>query len=198
MTKIKICGLTRSEDIDAVNQYRPDYIGFVFAAKSSRFVTPAQAAGLKKRLSQDIEAVGVFADEDKKIIVDLINRGVIDMAQLHGRESEEDIRWIQERAGRPVIKAVSVKSRTDLVRAADSCAEYLLFDHGGGGTGKAFDWNLLTDCAKPFFLAGGIHIQNLADAVSRGAYAIDISSGVEINGRKDANKIKDVINKIRT
>lgn len=198
MTKIKICGLTRLEDIQAANRYRPDYIGFVFASNSSRFVTPDKAAVMKQQLSPDVKAVGVFVNEDKRLIADLILNGIIDLAQLHGQEDDVEIQWLQRKTGRPVIKAVSVKSRQDLVQSSRSCADYLLFDHGAGGTGSTFDWDLISGCEKPFFLAGGIHIGNLSDALSKGAYAIDISSGVETNGRKDAGKMKAVIDKIRS
>ena len=197
MTKIKICGLTRQEDIEAVNRYLPDYIGFVFVSKSRRFLAPGRAAVLKEQLSPKIRAVGVFANEDKELIADLIKQRVIDMAQLHGQEDEDEIRWIQAKTGQPVIKAVSVKGRPDLVRSVGSCADFLLFDHGTGGTGNTFDWNLLSGCVKPYFLAGGVHIGNLPEALSKGAYAVDISSGVETDGRKDARKIEAVINKIR-
>ena len=197
MTKIKICGLTRQEDIEAVNRYLPDYIGCVFVSKSRRFLEPGRSAVLKEQLSPKIRAVGVFANEDKELIADLIKQRVIDMAQLHGQEDEDEIRWIQAKTGQPVIKAVSVKGRPDLVRSVGSCADFLLFDHGTGGTGSTFDWNLLSGCVKPYFLAGGVHIGNLPEALSKGAYAVDISSGVETDGRKDARKIEAVINKIR-
>lgn len=197
MTKIKICGLTRPEDIEAVNQYKPDYIGFVFAKNSRRFINAKQAADLKKQLLDDIMAVGVFVNEAKEVIADLLIHDIIDAAQLHGNETESEIRWIKTRTGKQVIKAVSVQSRSDPVRWSGSQADYLLFDHGAGGTGKAFDWNLITDCGKPFFLAGGINIQNLSMALSKGAYGIDLSGGVETDGKKDPKKIAAVIEAVR-
>ena len=116
MTKIKICGLTRPEDIEAVNQYKPDYIGFVFAKNSRRFITAKQAADLKKQLLDDIMAVGVFVNEAKDVIADLLIHDIIDAAQLHGNETESEIRWIKTQTGKQVIKAVSVQSRSDPVR----------------------------------------------------------------------------------
>ena len=112
--KIKICGLTRPEDIEAVNRIRPDFIGFVFWERSRRFVTAEQAALLKKDLDPGIRAVGVFVDAPCGEVIALLERGVIDIAQLHGEESEEDIRYIQAMTHRPVIKAVRVKSRYDV------------------------------------------------------------------------------------
>ena len=94
--KIKICGLTREQDIQAVNQWKPDYIGFVFAEKSRRYVSRQQAARLKKNLSPDIQAVGVFVNESKEKIVRLFMENTIDIAQLHGQETEEEISWIKD------------------------------------------------------------------------------------------------------
>lgn len=198
MVKVKICGLTRPEDIQAVNQYKPDYAGFVFAAGSRRYIAPRQAAVLKKMLSADIPAVGVFVNESRENIAELLYHDIINIAQLHGQESESDIQWLKKQTGKPVIKAVSVSNKSDIARWADSQADYLLFDNGTGGTGQAFDWTLLSGSAKPFFLAGGIDKNNLSRALSKGAYAIDLSSGVETDGLKDPAKIAEIINIVRT
>lgn len=197
MVKVKICGLTRMEDIQAVNQYMPDYVGFVFANKSRRFVSPQKAAELKWNLSSSITAVGVFVNEEKEKIARLLDNHTIDMAQLHGQETEQEIRWL-EQTGKSVIKAVSVQSAIDIERWRNSCADYLLFDNGAGGTGQSFDWNLITECTKPYFLAGGIDLNNLADALKKGAYAIDLSGGAETNGQKDPDKIAKIIKMVHT
>lgn len=198
MTKIKICGLTQIDDILAVNQYEPDYIGFVFAKKSRRFISVQQADKLKQQLSEKITAVGVFVNEAKERIAELLNQDIIQIAQLHGNEDEQEICWIKRQTGKPVIKAVSVHTKVDAACWQESSADYLLFDHGAGGTGTAFDWNLLTECHKPFFLAGGIHCGNLAEALTKGAYAIDLSSGAETDGKKDPAKIAEIINIVRS
>lgn len=198
MVKVKICGLTRMEDIQAVNQYMPDYVGFVFANKSRRFVSPQKAAELKWNLSSGITAVGVFVNEQKEKIARLLDNHTIDMAQLHGQETEQEIRWLKEQTGKSVIKAVSVQSAIDIERWRNSCADYLLFDNGAGGTGQSFDWNLITECTKPYFLAGGIDLNNLADALKKGAYAIDLSGGAETNGQKDPDKIAKIIKMVHT
>ena len=198
MSKIKICGLTRSEDIYAVNHCKPDYIGFVFASKSRRYVTPAQAAKLKEILSTDIPAVGVFVNERQEHIINLLKHNIIDIAQLHGQETEATVQCIKKATGKPVIKAVSVQKKSDIIQWADSQADYLLFDNGTGGTGQSFDWTLLSHCTKPFFLAGGININNLPQALAKGAYALDISSGAETDGLKDPKKIAAIINIVRT
>lgn len=198
MAKVKICGLTRPEDIQAANEYKPDYIGFIFDSTRRRYVPPKSAAKLKCLLSPAIAAVGVFVNEAKENVADLLNQNLINIAQLHGQETEEEIRWIKEQTGRQVIKAVSVQSRADISRWADSHADYLLFDNGAGGTGRTFDWTLLFGYTKPFFLAGGITIDNLPSALAKGAYAVDISGGAETDGLKDPAKIAEIIRIVRS
>lgn len=195
--KIKICGLTREQDIQAVNQWMPDYIGFVFAEKSRRYISKQQAERLKKKLSSDIQAVGVFVNEPKEKIARFFMENTIDIAQLHGQETEEEISWIKEQTGKPVIKAISVSGETDVQYWQNSCADYLLFDNGTGGTGLTFDWNLIKKNKKPYFLAGGIGLHNITEAMKQGAYAIDLSGGVETDGQKDAKKIADIVHSVR-
>lgn len=195
--KIKICGLTREQDIQAVNRWMPDYIGFVFAEKSRRYISKQQAERLKKKLSSDIQAVGVFVNEPKEKIARFFMENTIDIAQLHGQETEEEISWIKEQTGKPVIKAISVSGETDVQYWQNSCADYLLFDNGTGGTGLTFDWNLIKKNKKPYFLAGGIGLHNITEAMKQGAYAIDLSGGVETDGQKDAKKIADIVHSVR-
>lgn len=201
MIKIKICGLRRPEDIETVNSFIPDYAGFVLVPGRRRRITHEQAAELKKQLSREIKAVGVFVDERREVIAGLLDRGVIDIAQLHGSETEEDVLWIKERTGRPVIKAVSVKTALDVRRWRRSAADFILADNGAGGSGRTFDWGLIQDAAQdgapPLFLAGGININNLGAALALKPYAVDISGGVETDGAKDPELIRKVINKVR-
>lgn len=186
--KIKICGLSREQDIEYANLVRPDYIGFVFA-RSRRQVTPEQAARLRGMLSKEVEAVGVFVDESPERIIRCLQEGTIELAQLHGEEKEEDIRRIRKETGKQVIKAVKVRSRRDIYGWLDSEADYLLFDHGQG-TGHCFDWKLLKGIDRPFFLAGGVGLDNIREAKKLGPYAVDISSGAEKDGYKDLEKMK--------
>ena len=197
MTKIKICGLTSIDDILTVNEYQPDYVGFVFAKKSRRFISAKQAARFKQHLSKQITAVGVFVNEPKERVAELLNQNIIQIAQLHGNETDQEIVWIKQQTEKPVIKAVSMHRKDDIPYWQKSSADYLLFDNGTGGTGMAFDWNLLTESDKPYFLAGGIHSGNLAKALTKDAYAIDLSSGVETNGTKDPDKIAEIIRMVR-
>lgn len=196
-TKIKICGLSRPEDIGFANQARPDYIGFVFWEHSRRYVSRERAGQLKESLSAGIRSVGVFVDAPCDQVVRLLEEGVIDMAQLHGDETEEDIQYIKAATARPVIKAVKVKNRYDVEAWLDSSADYLLFD-SGMGSGVPFDWKLLRGVDREFFLAGGLNAGNLSAAVeSLHPYAVDLSSGVETGGVKDPAKMREAVRLVR-
>ncbi len=196
MTKLKICGLTSMSDIEIVNQYRPDYIGFVFA-KSRRQIDVKTAKKLKSGLGHGIQAVGVFVNEDMNTIIELLNHKIIDLAQLHGNETEEMINIIKTKTGKPVIKAISVYQEQDILQWKNSCVDYLLLDHGAGGTGQCFDWNLIPEIKIPFFLAGGITAENVQKALRIKPFGIDTSSGVETDGIKDALKIKEIVNIVK-
>ena len=191
MTKIKLCGLSRPCDIEVVNELHPAYIGFVFAPKSRRYVSPGQVATLKKMLDPGITAVGVFVNEEIGQIAALLSAGIIDMAQLHGGEDEVYIGQLRARTDKPVIKAFRVDSGEDLQKAQESTADYVLLDSGSGGTGTSFDWRLLTKIKRPYFLAGGLDASSVTEAVARWKpYAVDVSSGIETDGKKDPEKMQ--------
>ena len=159
-TLVKICGLSREEDIDAVNELLPDYIGFVFWPKSKRYVDYAKAKELKDKLDKRIKAVGVFLDEDIDKVAELVDKGIIDIVQLHGAEDEEYIRKLKEKNG------------------------------SGAGTGIPFDWSRLNEVKRPYFLAGGLSPDNINEVLSKiQPFAVDVSSGVETDRYKDKNKI---------
>ncbi len=189
MTRIKMCGLFRPCDIRAANEIKPEYIGFVFSPGSRRYVTYEQASGLKDLLEPDIQAVGVFVDEAPETVAALLDLGVIDIAQLHGREDENYIRKLRTLTDRPVIKAFCIKNEYDAAQAQRSTADYILLD-SGAGTGTVFDWKLIQDIQRPYFLAGGLSPDYAAFAVRRlKPYAVDVSSGIETGGRKDKIKM---------
>lgn len=200
MTKIKICGLTSMDDILTVNEVKPDYIGFVFAP-SKRQISSDFAANLKAALSPDIQSAGVFVNSDLREIVTLVNDGVIDLIQLHGDETPGFIRSLKEMISVPIIKAVRVQTAEDILFAQDFPCDYLLLDtytkNSYGGTGITFDWSLIPPFCKPYFLAGGLEKNNISEAANTSAYCLDISSGVETNGKKDPSKIKHIIEIIR-
>lgn len=187
--KIKICGLFNREDIDYANEALPDYVGFVFA-ESRRQIDFDDAREYGKRLDSRIKRVGVFVNSDIDDIARLYDDGVIDMAQLHGDEDEAYAAALKSRCGVPVIKAVINNARWQ------GEADYLLFD-GGKGEGKMFDWSLIPEQPKPFFLAGGINKNNIAEAAKLNPYCIDISGGAETNGVKDREKIIELVRIIR-
>lgn len=198
MTKIKLCGLSRPCDIQLANQLLPDYIGFVFAAKSKRHVTQAQAASLKHMLHPAIQAVGVFVREEPETVAALLNSGIIDVAQLHGGEDEAYIRQLRQLTAKPLIKAFRVEQASDLELAQNSTADLVLLDSGEGGTGKTFNWALLSQMQRPYFLAGGLHPDNVQEAIRCLApYGVDVSSGIETDGRKDAAKMKQFVSAVR-
>lgn len=199
MVKIKICGLRRLEDIEMVNKYGPDYIGFVFA-DSKRQVSHDVAAQLKDNLSLDIISVGVFVNSKADEILKLYEEGIIEIAQLHGSESEDYINTLKENTNDElkIIKAIEMSEDKDLSKYDESAADYLLLD-SGKGSGKTFDWRLIRkDLKKEFFLAGGINSENVKQAIEEfDPYAIDLSSSLETDGYKDENKIKEIMEVIR-
>ena len=198
MTKIKLCGLSRIQDIEAANMLLPDYIGFVFAKKSRRSVSPELATRLKAALLPGIQAVGVFVNEPVGDIVRLLKSGVIDAAQLHGTESREYVQELKRRTDKPIIQAYRIASLADVVLAEASPADYILLDNGAGGTGEAFDWSLIANVKRPFFLAGGLAAENVQEAIRQNApFAVDASSGLETDGVKDAAKMKAFVEAVR-
>ncbi|NLX78173.1 MAG: phosphoribosylanthranilate isomerase [Clostridiaceae bacterium] len=201
MVKIKICGLTSEQDIESVNKALPDYIGFVFA-KSRRQVDENRAKELKKRLSPHIKAVGVFVNEEPERIINLCRNKIIDLVQLHGVEDEDYIRHLRCHIPNKIIRAVRVKEPADIEKAADFSCDYLLLDAFDekeyGGTGKTFDWSMISAVNRPFFLAGGINSGNAVRAIKHcRPYCIDVSSGVETGGCKDRDKIKEIVAIVR-
>lgn len=198
MTKIKICGLFRERDIDYVNQYLPDYAGFVLNfPKSRRSLSPEKAGKLVRLLNPGILAVGVVVDQPLETAAELLNQGVADILQLHGSEDEAYIRALREKTGREIWKAFCVRSPADLERAKNNPADMLVLDNGQG-TGEAFDWSLLSGFDRPYFLAGGLNPQNVVRAVKQlSPYGIDLSSGIETDGVKDKGKLSSVIASVR-
>ena len=194
MTLIKTCGLFRREDIEAVNDARPDFAGFVVNFPTShRNVSPEQVCKLRADLRGDIEAVGVFVNEDPQVIASLVERRGIDIVQLHGSEDEAYIESLRTLCDVPIIKAFKIRSGQDVERAAASSADLILLDNGYG-TGQAFDWNLIGTIDRPFILAGGLSPDNLAEAIDAiHPWAVDLSSGLETNKVKDADKIAKAV-----
>lgn len=200
MTQIKICGLSRLCDIEFVNQYKPDYCGFIIDyPKSRRNVSPEWVRCLTKKLDRAVTPVGVFVDAQPETVAELLRAGVIAVAQLHGHEDEKYIARLRELVpGSEIWKAFKVRTAADLEAARTSSADRILLDNGYG-TGKAFDWTLVGDLDRPFILAGGLTPESLAEAIETlGPECVDISSGVETDGLKDPHKIRAAIAAVRS
>ena len=218
MTKIKICGLQSLQDVGYINEWKPDYTGFVFAPGRKRTITTKLAMQMKSLLHPDITTVGVFVNEPVENVISLLQDGVIQMAQLHGQEDETYFYRLREKCSQPVIKAFTIRTKEDIEKAFTFPSDYLLLDNGVGGTGQTFDWSLfdsLTDTSpsksdgklpaateteekRPFFLAGGLHAGNVASAIEKAhPFAVDVSSGVELDGQKNNEKIHEFIKAVR-
>ncbi len=222
-TQIKICGIRRSQDVEYINEFLPDYIGFIFWEKSFRFVTLDDALKLRRQTSPRIPAVGVFVNEAPEKIAEYVQSGAIQIIQLHGRETEEDITKVRALLpGVPVWKAFKVRSIENLTRAQASTADRILLDNGYG-TGQCFDHSLLAKSAgegqyeeghpaqqpdtlypeeqhflRPYILAGGLTPQNIPDVIMKyHPSMVDISSGVETDQCKDRDKIRAAIQAAR-
>ncbi len=196
MTKIKICGLTSVEEAAAANAARPDFVGVVFDA-GRHFVSDTTAAAIRRKLSPEIPVVGVFANDHPRHIIDLVRAGTIQYVQLHGEETESYLLSLKKEISVPFIRVVSVKTGKEVEKASETAAEFLLLDNGRGGTGCAFDWTRIPPVKKPWFLAGGIGLTNIKEALSYHPYAVDISTGAETNGRKDPEKMKRLVEMVR-
>ena len=192
MTKIKLCGIRRKEDIDIVNLVKPDYIGYVFAKASRRYIEPEKARELTDMLDSDIIPVGVFVNEPLENVAALVKNGTIKAVQLHGSEDEEYIAGLQSR-GILVIRAFKINGAADIEKAKKSRADYILLD-SGSGSGKAFEWFVIGDIDRDYFLAGGLDSSNVSLAIKTlHPYAVDASSCLEKDGVKDLDKTREFV-----
>lgn len=197
MTKIKLCGLRRACDIDYANELMPDFIGFVFALKSKRFVSFNEAEDLRKKLNDGITPVGVFVNETIENIEYLVSHNIISIVQLHGSEDNEYIRLLRSKVNCPIIQAFRIQNRSDIAAAEKSEADYIMLD-SGGGTGETFNHTLISSLKREFFLAGGLNSENVYDAILKyHPYAVDTSSALETYGVKDKNKMTAFVNAAR-
>lgn len=199
--KIKICGLMRDYDALICNTYMPDYAGLVFWDKSRRCVNKEQAAGIRAILNPAIPTVGVFVDAPVREVAELVREHIITVVQLHGKEDDDYIRELRNLCSVPVIKAFRLGeaggSGDDVFeRINQSIADTVLVD-SGAGSGVTFDWEALKKIKREYFLAGGLSPDNVKEAMKTGAFALDVSSGVETDGRKDADKVRRMIQAVR-
>jgi len=203
MPKIKICGLFREQDIGFANEAKPDFIGFVFAEKSKRFVGFKQAENLRKNLAKEIIPVGVFVNAKIDDIISLHKNGIIDIVQLHGGETDEYIEKLKNKCEAKIIRALNL-STASMLRTATHLGEgnchYTLLDSKAPGSGRAFDWENLRgiDLSKNIFLAGGVNLENIKEALKFNPFAVDVSSGAETGGVKDREKILRLVKVVRS
>lgn len=197
MTKIKMCGLSRTQDIKFANEIMPEFVGFVFAPGSRRCISEETAAELKWELDYRIAAVGVFVDAPAAFVADLARREVIDLVQLHGSENSSYIARLRSMVDVPIIQAFRVSSPYDIEFAALSDADLVLLD-SGAGSGKGFDHSLIKGLNRPYILAGGMGPENAREAAEKlRPYAIDASSSLEIDGVKSFERMKAFAEAVR-
>ncbi|MGJ7437683.1 phosphoribosylanthranilate isomerase [Streptococcus equinus] len=192
MTKVKICGLTTKEAVEVAVNSGADYIGFVFA-KSKRQVGIKQASHLAQFIPKTVQKVGVFVSPTLMELQEAIVKVPLDLVQIHGEFFDEDF----EKLDVPSIRAIPVEKTLEEIQTK---ADFLLFDAPLAGSGKTFDWELLKDenIEKPYFLAGGLTVDNVKQAITFfRPYAVDVSSGVETDGKKDLLKIMRFIESVK-
>ncbi|MEH6503721.1 MAG: phosphoribosylanthranilate isomerase [Cycloclasticus sp.] len=201
-TRVKICGITRAEDALAAVDAGADALGFVFYEASSRCVNTATAALICKKIPPFITKVALFVNAEKGFVEDVLNNVAIDVLQFHGDEDEAFCNSFNK----PYIKAIRMQQTTDLKQLAkqyNSASGLLIDAYDGaqyGGTGQTFDWGLLPDeCPLPLILAGGLNHLNVHEAIKNTqAYAVDVSSGVEVSkGVKDHQLIQQFMQEVK-
>ncbi|RCS59822.1 phosphoribosylanthranilate isomerase [Parvibium lacunae] len=204
-TRIKICGLTRANDIAAAVAVGADALGFVFYEKSPRYVTAAEAAALVREIPPFVMTVGLFVNASVAEVAAVCAQVPLQLLQFHGDESPADCMAIAQAVQRPFIRAARVQPELDLLeyQAQYTAAQALLLDAhvtGYGGGGKVFDWSLIPEKLAPqAVLSGGLNVQNVATAIKQvRPYAVDVSSGVEsAKGIKDHQLIQQFVAAVR-
>ncbi len=201
--KLKMCGLFRDEDIRYANMLKPDFIGFVFAP-SLRRISKEQALSLKSKLDSTIKAVGVFVNESDEVICDIYKSGAIDIIQLHNEPNAHRIANLKSHTNATIIQAINVQDSKDILDGAKKAtqADFLLLDNKRGGSGECFEWQYIQEArdkgfAREFFLAGGLNISNIAQALALQPYGVDLSKGLETNGVKDFAKMQAIYNAVK-
>ena len=192
MTKVKICGLSTKEAVKTAVSAGADYIGFVFAP-SKRQVTLEQATELAKFIPSHIQKVGVFVSPSRAELLEAVDKVGLDLVQVHGQVVDK----LFENLPCGSIQAVQVDEGGHV---PNSQADYLLFDAPVAGSGQTFDWGRLdtTELSQPFFIAGGLNEDNVAEAIQHfSPFAVDVSSGVETDGQKDHEKIRRFIERVK-
>lgn len=202
--RIKFCGIRRLEDVAAVNLCQPDYMGMILSGGFRRSISQEQAQRLVQEKSDAIAAVGVFVNESSEIICRMAEQLHLQVIQLHGNESAEQIQTLQQKTGLPVWKALRIGTLEDLEAAGTNPADCLILEGktgaGIGGTGVCADWELLARHSwnRSFFLAGGLQPENVLEAIATvSPTGVDFSSGIEEDGVKSLRRMKQLMTLIR-
>lgn len=208
--KIKICGLRTMQDVEIVNEFLPEFCGFIFDPTRRRYIDPQEAENLRRHLDPHILPVGVFVNASVEQILEVLRTCPVGGVQLHGQETDEYIDELRralngapdQTSGRKsapfIVKAFRIDTAEDMEQAGTSHADYVLLDHGIGGTGETFDWSLIRNCGRPFILAGGLNADNIRKAVSlTHPWTVDVSSSLETGGHKDREKVRKFVEAVR-
>lgn len=202
--KIKFCGIRRLEDVAAVNLCQPDYMGMILSGGFRRSISQEQAQRLVQEKSATIAAVGVFVNESSETICRMAEQLHLQVIQLHGNESAEQIQTLQQKTGLPVWKALRIGTLEELEAAGTNPADCLILEGktgaGIGGTGVCADWELLARHSwnRSFFLAGGLQPENVLEAIATvSPTGVDFSSGIEEDGVKSLRRMKQLMTLIR-
>ena len=202
--RIKFCGIRRLEDVAAVNLCQPDYMGMILSGGFRRSISQEQAQRFVQEKSDAIAAVGVFVNESSETICRMAEQLHLQVIQLHGNESAEQIQTLQQKTGLPVWKALRIGTLEELEAAGTNPADCLILEGkmgaGIGGTGVCADWELLARHSwnRSFFLAGGLQPENVLEAIATvSPTGVDFSSGIEEDGVKSLRRMKQLMTLIR-
>ncbi len=196
MARVKICGINSPEDVEIVNELKPDYVSFAFY-KNKRQVTYEKARKLKQILDKDIRVIGVFVDENTNVVASAANDDLLDVIEFHGNEGPGEIERIKAFTSKPIIQGFRIRSRADVEVALDSHADSILM-YSDSECGVPMDWKLLTNVTRPYFLAGGLNADNIEKAIKIcHPFAVSVTTGVETDGIKDREKMAAFIKMAR-
>lgn len=197
MTLIKLCGIKDLPTIHLINQLEVTAVGFIQVKKSPRYLTPDTTKRLCQALSPHLKAVGVFANHPMEEVIRLTRFCGFDLIQLHGKENQAYIDQLRSKLDLPIIKACAIQSPNDLASAQQFDVDYLLLDAPSAGSGQVFDWRLLQHFDRPYFLAGGLTVSTIEQAIHQvHPYGVDVSSGIERNGQKDPDLIRQFVSQV--
>ena len=196
MARVKICGINSPEDVEIVNELKPDYVSFAFY-KNKRQVTYEKARKLKQILDKDIRVIGVFVDENTNVVASAANDDLLDVIEFHGNEGPGEIERIKAFTEKPIIQGFRIRSRADVELALDSHADSILM-YSDSESGILMDWKLLMNVTRPYFLAGGLNADNIEKAIKIcHPFAVSVTTGVETDGIKDREKMAAFIKMAR-